>query len=382
MTLNHHDTLAAVHAFIACLATIFLIPAAILVARFQRDKNPRWVRIHVILNIWATIFIIIAFGLGVASVMLNPEVAPPDDVLEGDENVGKRSLHRGIMGRFLRRQIKNWMKSRHAGHGDDDGDDDDDDDGPEDADAGDDAQFIGPEATFHHKMGLVLFILICLQVAWGFTTRYLAHSQAQRKIKKRVHRSTIGDDGRSLTPVSIEEEMDQPAINGGHARGNHTRGKPARHWTQYLHMVAGILLLILFWVQAWNGLHKEWPAMSETGDPVPTAVLVLFWILIAIPIAPYLIHLVSKVLHKSHRSRDNAQDDDGKVPESLVMERSDHADRIVVGGPSSAAALREQMQEQEQEERQRESQNYETYGSDNRRHSRGLPRGISSRGSI
>lgn len=309
--------------------------------------------------------IIIAFGLGLASVMLNPPEPPPDDTTGSDNGTstaadadgGQTRRRRGEVAKMTMRILRRLLRR----HGDGDADDDDDD-------TGDDSQFIGPEATFHHKMGLCLFILICLQVAWGFTTRYLAHSQEQkRKKRRRAHSSTIGDDGRSITPVSSEDENEDAPAHVSSGRSRQSSSKKKRHWTQYTHIAFGLGLLILLYIQCWNGLHTEWPDMSEHGDPVPTAILVVFWILVAIPVGPYGIHVLSKLLHKSRdggkkssapgRGGGGAKGDGGQSTDHLPM-----SDRIVVGGPSSTAAVRFQQQ---QEEHARDSYRHSaSYGQD------------------
>ncbi|KAL8279440.1 hypothetical protein RQP46_008252 [Phenoliferia psychrophenolica] len=65
--LGVHDTLAAVHAVVACVATLGTLPAALLIGRYCRS-HPHWLRAHMMLNIATTLLIVLAFGLGMGAV--------------------------------------------------------------------------------------------------------------------------------------------------------------------------------------------------------------------------------------------------------------------------------------------------------------------------
>ncbi|KAL8279371.1 hypothetical protein RQP46_008183 [Phenoliferia psychrophenolica] len=81
--LGVHDTLAAVHAVVACVATLGTLPAALLIGRYCR-ANPHWLRAHMMLNIATTLLIVLAFGLGmgaVASQDAGTQFNGPDSVL-------------------------------------------------------------------------------------------------------------------------------------------------------------------------------------------------------------------------------------------------------------------------------------------------------------
>lgn len=134
---------------------------------------------------------------------------------------------------------------------------------------GDGYQFGGDDTDLHHQLGLALFILVFAQVALGLIVLFF---------KQGSHASTGVTDhklpGRDLPPTT-------------------TAGLAEKHWTRWIHMVLGGAILAMLYWQAWDGLHNEWPAMSEEGTEVPLVVQVLFWVIVLLPIGPYVIHLLS-----------------------------------------------------------------------------------------
>jgi len=64
---TYHDKLIIAHAVFASLAALFVVPSAILMARYLRG-SPSWYRLHSGLNLVTAIFIIIVFALGTRAV--------------------------------------------------------------------------------------------------------------------------------------------------------------------------------------------------------------------------------------------------------------------------------------------------------------------------
>ncbi|KDN45601.1 hypothetical protein K437DRAFT_256523 [Tilletiaria anomala UBC 951] len=121
---------------------------------------------------------------------------------------------------------------------------------------GDGTQFSGDESDLHHKLGLVIFILVLLQALLGIA----AH---------------------------------QTTTSGGEL-GSLFMGR--KQWVRCVHFCVGIIIAgLLYWI-TWNGLHTEWVAMSTEETSTPEAVQVLFWIIFIPPVAFYLVRLGSSTL--------------------------------------------------------------------------------------
>ena len=57
----------------ACIAVLFTLPIALLSGRYLRSRGQVWCRVHIIFNSITVFFIILAFGLGMASVSTQGE---------------------------------------------------------------------------------------------------------------------------------------------------------------------------------------------------------------------------------------------------------------------------------------------------------------------
>lgn len=61
-----HDKLAIAHALFACIATLFILPVALLAGRYRRRDG--WFKIHVLFNGITIFLVILVFGLGMGAV--------------------------------------------------------------------------------------------------------------------------------------------------------------------------------------------------------------------------------------------------------------------------------------------------------------------------
>jgi len=171
-----HDQLVISHAVLSSFCAFFLIPAALITARYMRNR-PVWFKVHSIINIIVTLLITACFIMGVKSINGN--------------------------------------------------------------------QIGGPESDTHHRFGLVAFLLILLQSIVGIA----------------VHFTRPGGPPPGL-----------PA--------------PSKHWSRYFHAFMGICVAGSLYGCIYSGM-SEWTKASDVGTATPTAVRVVYWVLVAIIVVVY-----------------------------------------------------------------------------------------------
>ncbi|EJU00430.1 hypothetical protein DACRYDRAFT_23320 [Dacryopinax primogenitus] len=173
--LDLHDKLEISHALLSSVCAFFLVPAALITARYMRN-NPVWYKIHWILNVAVTLIITACFVMGVKSI-------------NGNQIGGKKS-------------------------------------------------------DTHHRFGLVAFFLVVTQTLIGIA----------------VHFTRAGGPPPGL-----------PA--------------PGKHWSRYFHAFMGICTAGTLFAAIYSGMH-EWTKSSDDGTVTPTAIRVVFWILLGAIIIP------------------------------------------------------------------------------------------------
>ncbi|CAO1625685.1 unnamed protein product [Parajaminaea phylloscopi] len=135
-------------------------------------------------------------------------------------------------------------------------------------------QLSGDDIDVHHQLGLGIFVLILLQVVMGFVAHRMRGPQSDRSA-----------------------EGQHSAAEKAKAQDAKLRMQPARrHWLRWLHIFVGILLTVMLYAQTWQGLHVEWHSMSDSGSYTPAAVEVIFWILVGVPVAAYVVDVARGVL--------------------------------------------------------------------------------------
>jgi len=190
MPLSLHDKYALAHAVFACLAVLFTMPLAILSGRFLRSRlGSRWLHVHIAFNLATCILFIIIFGLGMKAV-----------------------------------------KTANEG-----------------------AQFNGPQSDIHHKLGLMLFILLLVQGMLGFSAHRLAIDTIMQK------------------PIRV------------------------------VHSTFGIIVAGLAYAVVWNGMHTEWPSMSTNLAQTPVFVQILFWIFFLVEVGAWMLSAGESVLNAMWR---------------------------------------------------------------------------------
>lgn len=263
MALSTHDRLAAIHgewhvfrdrslcravrfshaplphiplaAAFACIAVLITLPIALLTARLFRN-NPSWIRTHLFLNTATAILLIVAFALGIASILV----------------------------------------------GSDDGD----------------VQLTGDEADVHHTLGLAVFVLFMVQVVIGFGAHYWKRGRKRGDDIRGGARplpegsDTIGDKQEKQLAATTLSSASSLSQHPEPTRSRSRQKSPLR----WIHISLGILLVGLLYWQTWNGLDTEWAAMSSDGGDVPEVVKVLFWVLVAVPVAVWVLHLGQEAL--------------------------------------------------------------------------------------
>lgn len=111
-------------------------------------------------------------------------------------------------------------------------------------------QFSGEGSDLHHQLGLAIFILVILQASLGL-----------------------------------------------YARVNTKRAQSGKSPIRIAHIGSGVCTVALLYWLIWNGIHTEWVGMSTDGSSAPESVQVIFWVLVAIPLAAYLINAGNTALH-------------------------------------------------------------------------------------
>ncbi|KAI5474653.1 putative long-chain acyl-CoA synthetase [Pseudohyphozyma bogoriensis] len=106
-------------------------------------------------------------------------------------------------------------------------------------------------ANSHARLGLVIFLSLSIQMAIGWR----AHKTPAVVVR-------VTEDGRPETPTVFSALKGKSPVRIGH-------------------IAFGLGITILGWAQIRLGL-EEWVTYSDSGNAVPVAVLILFWILIGV----------------------------------------------------------------------------------------------------
>lgn len=223
----------------ACIAVLITLPIALLTARLFRN-NPSWIRTHLFLNTATAILLIVAFALGVASILV----------------------------------------------GSDDGD----------------VQLTGDEADVHHTLGLAVFVLFMVQVVIGFVAHYWKRGRKRGDDIRGGARplpegsDTSGDKQEKQLAATTSSSASSLSQRPESLRNRIGQPLPSKSPLRWLHISLGVLLVGLLYWQTWNGLDTEWAAMSSDGGDVPEVVKILFWVLVAVPVAVWVLHLGQEAL--------------------------------------------------------------------------------------
>jgi len=143
-------------------------------------SGPRWFKVHAIFNTITILIIILVFGLGMGAVA-------------------------------------------SGGHG---------------------TQFSGRGSDLHHKVGLVIFLIVVLQGIIGF----LAHNT------------------------------------------------PSGHFVRRLHVPFGIIVAAGVYWEVWEGMHNEWVETSTSLTATPESIQILFWALFLVSVTAYAVAVGQDVL--------------------------------------------------------------------------------------
>jgi len=108
-------------------------------------------------------------------------------------------------------------------------------------------EYLG-DADMHHMLGLAVFVIVLVTAVGGLAARFA--TQTPR-----------------FNYVTINKE---------------------RSWLRYLHIFLGIASAALLYAQLYTGFD-EWNTTSESMTTVPTAVIIVFWVVFGIEVALYLL---------------------------------------------------------------------------------------------
>lgn len=132
----------------------------------------------------------------------------------------------------------------------------------------DDAEFSGPQADFHHRFGLAVFILVVIQSLLGLASHY-----------------TRGPDLANPRSRAV------PSLTA------------KRSLVRYLHVVLGVAVMTMLYVQTADGVTHEWDQRVNNGTVVPSAVKIVFWTLVGVEVGLWVLGLAVEPVRNRMKRR-------------------------------------------------------------------------------
>lgn len=122
----------------------------------------------------------------------------------------------------------------------------------------------------HHVLGLAIFLIVMAQVVLGLVSHYVFRPAAQ-----------IDDD---------ENDAEK------HHTSYWQRLSTAGRFFRSVHIFVGVVTAgLLYWI-TWNGINTEWNSMAVNQSQTPDSVKIVYWIVVAVPIAVYMTHAATRTL--------------------------------------------------------------------------------------